>query len=69
MKAEGLEWLVKHMPKRAKCRHRDAAEDAARLVEGYRQWAAGLFPKLPLGAKGLEFLGSGITPKVNQNTT
>lgn len=48
MKAEGLEWLVKHMPKRAKCRHRDAAEDAARLVEGYRQWAAGLFPKLPL---------------------
>ena len=46
-KDNGLEWLPKHAPKRAKFQGRDIT-DARRLVDTYRAWAKQLFPSVPL---------------------
>ena len=46
-KDNGLEWLPKHAPKRAKFQGRDVL-DARRLVDTYRAWAKQLFPSVPL---------------------
>ena len=46
-KDNGLEWLPKHAPKRAKFQGRDIT-DARRLVDTYRAWANQLFPSVPL---------------------
>ena len=46
-KDNGLEWLPKHAPKRAKFQGRDVT-DARRLVDTYRAWAKQLFPSVPL---------------------
>jgi hypothetical protein len=46
-KDNGLEWLPKHAPKRAKFQGRDVL-DARRLVDTYWAWAKQLFPSVPL---------------------
>ena len=46
-KDNGLEWLPKHAPKRAKFQGGDVT-DARRLVDTYRAWAKQLFPSVPL---------------------
>ena len=47
-KDNGLEWLPKHAPKRARFRGKDDALDARRLVDTYRSWSKQLFPSVPL---------------------
>ena len=43
-KKEGLEWVLENLPTKAK--FEGTSSDGIRLIEGYRAWAAQLFPRL-----------------------